>query len=90
MTNLAGNKKKGIIYGLTSGITWGLYTVILYNILNLYVGSTGEIGTLDGTILIIMTALTISTCDCVFALMFECLYLVKTGQFKDFLKVLFD
>lgn len=84
------DKKKGVAFGLASGLSWALYTIFLYNILNLYAGSMVEIGTFNGTILIITTALTIGTFESIFGLIFEWSYLIKIGQFKDYIRILFS
>ncbi len=83
-------KKKGILYGIISGLAWGLYTVILYNILNLYAGSQGTVNHFHGWILIITTALVIGLCDSIFGLIFECCYLIKIGEFKAYVRTLFS
>ena len=79
---MSANKKKGILFGVASGLSWGFYTVLLYNVLNLYAGSTGTVDNFHGWILIITTALVIGLCDSVFGLIFECCYLIKIGQFR--------
>ena len=76
---MSANKKKGILFGVASGLSWGFYTVLLYNVLNLYAGSTGTVDNFQGWILIITTALVIGLCDSVFGLIFECCYLIKIG-----------
>lgn len=87
---MSANKKKGILFGVASGLSWGFYTVLLYNVLNLYAGSTGTVDNFQGWILIITTALVIGLCDSVFGLIFECCYLIKIREFKDYLKILFS
>lgn len=50
---MSANKKKGILFGVASGLSWGFYTVLLYNVLNLYAGSTGTVDNFQGWILIL-------------------------------------
>ena len=47
---MSANKKKGILLGVASGLSWGFYTVLLYNVLNLYAGSTGTVDNFQGLV----------------------------------------
>lgn len=77
---------KGKITGLLSGFTWAVYTVVLYNVLNLYANSKGDLSSVQGIMLILITTLLISLVDLFFNVIFELGVLRKnnlTGEFKD-------
>lgn len=77
---------KGIIIGLLSGITWAIYTVGLYWILNSYAGFSNESNLAN----IEVGVLSISLLDTMIALCVELLILLFLGKLKYFLKVLFS
>ncbi len=80
--------KRGVFYGLASGLTWGVYTIFLYSILNLFAGDQGSIDSAGGWLLIITTALVIGLCDCILAMIVELAYLAKKGLLKEYVSVL--
>jgi len=83
-------KKIGNIYGLLSGITWALYTIILYTLLNLYKNSKGDLLTKEGIIFILLTTILISIVDMSFSVIFELMVLKKYSLIKELKKVLFS
>lgn len=82
--------KKGILFGLLSGLSWGFYTVFLYNVVNPFNASRGEVGTVQGILLIVVTAAIIALVDSAIALIFELLYLTKKGKLKEYFRTLFS
>lgn len=83
-------KKKGIIVGLFSGITWALYTVGLYTVLNLYAGDLGSLDSKTGILLILLTTLTISVIDSSFTLVSELFVIKQEKNFKVFMNTFFS
>lgn len=83
-------KKKGIIVGLFSGLTWAIYTVGLYTVLNLYAGDLGNLNSRVGIMLIILTTLTISIIDSAFTLCSELFVIHREGNFRLFFQTLFS
>lgn len=84
------NMKKGTIYGVLSGATWAINALLLYNVLNLYVGSKGDTTSFNGWILLITCALIIALTDSCLAFISELLILAKLKKFKEFWRTLFS
>lgn len=83
-------QQKGVVCGLASGLTWAIYTVLIYELLNPYAGCTGGIDSMHGIILIVTSALVIGIFESCGALVIELSYLRKLHRFKEFLKILFS
>lgn len=83
-------QKKGILCGLGAGLNWALYTVLIYEILNLYAGSIGDIHSLKGIVMIVESALIIGVFECTFALCIEVGYLCCIRRVKEFIRILFS
>ncbi|MBW6410169.1 EamA family transporter [Clostridium weizhouense] len=82
--------KKGNTIGLFSGLTWGLYTIILYTVLNLYANAKGDLLSLNGVMLIIITTILISLVDLFFNIVFELILISKKNLLNEFKSVLFS
>jgi drug/metabolite transporter (DMT)-like permease len=82
--------KKGNAIGLFSGLTWGLYTVILYTVLNLYGNAKGDFLSVKGIMLILITTILISLVDLFFNIVFELIVLSKKNLINEFKSVLFS
>lgn len=83
-------QQKGILCGLASGLTWAVYTVLVYEVLNLYAGSLGNVTSKMGILLIIISALIVGVCESCCALVVEIGYLSYLHRFKEFIKILFS
>ncbi|HMM06207.1 MAG TPA: hypothetical protein PKD52_06015 [Clostridiales bacterium] len=83
-------QQKGVVTGLASGLTWAVYTVLIYELLNPYAGCTGGIDSFHGMLLIVTAALVIGICESCCALVIELSYLRKLHRFKEFLRILFS
>ncbi len=82
--------KKGTIYGVLSGATWAINALVLYNVLNLYVASKGDINSFSGWMLIIVCALVIALVDSCMAFITELIILFKMKKLGEFWKTLFS
>ena len=82
------NMKKGIFYGVLSGIAWAVNALLLYNVLNLYIGSKGDTTSFHGWLLLITCALVIALVDSCLAFITELLILAKMKKFGEFWKTL--
>jgi drug/metabolite transporter (DMT)-like permease len=82
--------KKGNIIGLLSGLTWALYTVVLYTVLNLYVNSKGDLLSVKGIMLILITTILISLADLLFNVVFELIVIRKSNLMGEFRSVFFS
>jgi drug/metabolite transporter (DMT)-like permease len=82
--------KKGNAIGLLSGFTWGLYTIILYTVLNLYTNAKGDLTSVKGIMLILITTVLISLADLFFNFVFELFVLRKNNLLGEFKRVLFS
>lgn len=82
--------KKGNIIGLLSGLTWALYTIILYTVLNLYGNAKGDFNSLKGVLLIIITTILISLVDLFFNVVFEIIVLSQKNLLGEFKSILFS
>ncbi|SHH96027.1 hypothetical protein [Clostridium grantii] len=82
--------KKGNFIGLMSGLTWAVYTVILYTVLNLYVNAKGDLLSLKGIMLILITTVLISLVDLFFNVVFEIFVLSKKNLIHEFKSVFFS
>lgn len=82
--------KKGNIIGLLSGLTWAIYTIVLYTVLNLYVNSKGDLLSVKGIMLILITTLLISLADLFFNVIFELGVLKKSNLMGEFKSVFFS
>lgn len=82
------NMKKGIFYGILSGIAWAVNALLLYNVLNLYIGSKGDTTSFHGWLLLITCALVIALVDSCLAFITELLILAKMKKFGEFWKTL--
>lgn len=78
------NMKKGIVYGVLSGITWAINALLLYNVLNLYVADKGDTVSFRGWILTITCALVIALVDSCLAFISELMILAKMKKLKEF------
>lgn len=81
---------KGKVTGLLSGFTWAMYTVVLYNVLNLYASSKGDLTSAQGILLILITTILISLADLCFNVIFELGVLKKTNLIGEFRSVFFS
>ena len=82
--------RKGNVIGLLSGLTWALYTIVLYTVLNLYVNSKGDLLSIKGIMLILITTMLISLADLFFNVIFELFVLRKNNLIKEFKIVFFS
>ena len=82
--------KKGNIIGLLSGLTWAMYTIILYTVLNLYGNAKGDLLSVKGIMLILITTVLISIVDLFFNVVFELFVLKKNNLIGEFKSVLFS
>jgi drug/metabolite transporter (DMT)-like permease len=82
--------KKGNIIGLLSGLTWAMYTIILYTVLNLYSNAKGDLTSVKGIMLILITTVLISIVDLFFNVIFELFVLKKNNLIGEFKGVLFS
>jgi drug/metabolite transporter (DMT)-like permease len=82
--------KKGNVVGLLSGLTWAMYTVVLYTVLNLYVNSKGDLLSVKGIVLILVTTILISLADLVFNVIFELIVIHKSNLLQEFRSVFFS
>lgn len=82
--------KKGNVIGLLSGLTWGLYTIILYSVLNLYTHAKGDFLSVKGVMLILVTTILISLLDLFFNIVFEFVVLAKNNLLGEFKNILFS
>jgi drug/metabolite transporter (DMT)-like permease len=83
-------EKKGNIFGVLSGVSWAVYTVILYNVLNLYANAKGDLLSTKGIILILITTVLISLVDLFFNVLFELFVLKKNNLMGEFKNVFFS
>lgn len=82
--------RKGNIFGLLSGLTWALYTIVLYTVLNLYANAKGDLLSVKGILLILITTVLISLMDLFFNVIFEMCVLRKNNLMKEFKSVFFS
>jgi drug/metabolite transporter (DMT)-like permease len=82
--------KKGNIIGLLSGLTWAMYTIVLYTVLNLYSNSKGDLLSVKGIMLILVTTILISLADLTFNIIFELIVIQKSNLMSEFKSVLFS
>jgi drug/metabolite transporter (DMT)-like permease len=82
--------KKGNIIGLLSGLTWAMYTIVLYTVLNLYANSKGDLLSFQGIMLILITTLLISLADLTFNVIFELVVIRRSNLMKEFKNVFFS
>lgn len=82
--------KKGNMFGLLSGLTWAIYTVILYTVLNLYGNAKGDLLSIKGMMLILITTILISLADLFFNVVFELFVLRKNNLIEEFKNVFFS
>lgn len=82
------NMKKGIFYGVLSGLSWAVNALLLYSVLNLYVASKGDTTSFKGWILVITCALVIALVDSCLAFISELIILAKMKKFNEFWKTL--
>jgi drug/metabolite transporter (DMT)-like permease len=82
--------KKGNVIGLLSGLTWAIYTVVLYTVLNLYANSKGDLLSVQGIMLILITTLLISLVDLLFNVVFEIVVVSRSNLMDEFKGVLFS
>jgi drug/metabolite transporter (DMT)-like permease len=82
--------KKGNIIGLLSGLTWAMYTILLYTVLNLYTNAKGDLTSVKGIMLILITTVLISLADLIFNVIFELFVLKKSNLLGEFKSVLFS
>lgn len=82
--------KKGNVVGLLSGVTWAIYTVILYTVLNLYANSKGDLLSVKGIILILITTILISLADLFFNVTFELFVVKRSNLMEEFKSVFFS
>ena len=82
------SRTKGVVIGLLSGISWSLYTVGLYTVLNLYGGAQGNMDSTRGIILLVCTALIIGVVDTIFCTITEINVLYKDGTLGQYIKCL--
>lgn len=83
-------KKRGNIFGLLSGLTWAIYTIILYRVLNLYVNAKGNLISTKGILLILITTVLISLVDLFFNVVFEMFVLRKNNLIEEFKSIFFS
>jgi drug/metabolite transporter (DMT)-like permease len=82
--------KKGNVIGLSSGLTWALYTIVLYTVLNLYGNAKGDLLSVKGIMLVLITTVLISLVDLFFNVVFELFVLKRSNLLKEFKSVLFS
>lgn len=82
------NMKKGIVYGVLSGVSWAVNALLLYNVLNLYVASKGDTSSFRGWLLLITCALVIALVDSCMAFISELVILMKMKKLGEFWKTL--
>lgn len=82
--------KKGNGVGLLSGLTWALYTIILYTVLNLYGNAKGDLSSGKGIVLVIITTILISLVDLFFNVVFEMFVLSKNNLLGEFKSIFFS
>ncbi|MGL5978683.1 MAG: hypothetical protein ACRCZJ_06800 [Erysipelotrichaceae bacterium] len=82
--------KHGLLYGGFSGLSWALYSIGLYSVLNLYGSDLGSLNSMSGLLYLIATALTIAILDGVITLGFECFVLWKQGKLPIFWSTLWS
>lgn len=82
--------KKGNIIGLLSGLTWALYTIILYTVLNLYGNAKGDLLSIKGIMLVLITTVLISLVDLFLNVMFELFVVRRSNLTKEFKSVFFS
>ncbi|MDO5409191.1 MAG: hypothetical protein Q4F21_01925 [Lachnospiraceae bacterium] len=82
------NMKKGILYGVLSGVSWAVNALLLYNVLNLYAAAKGDTGSFKGWMLILTCALVIALVDSALAFISELLILAKMKKLGEFWKTL--
>jgi drug/metabolite transporter (DMT)-like permease len=82
--------RKGNVIGLLSGLTWALYTIVLYTVLNLYANAKGDLLSIKGIMLILITTMLISLADLFFNVIFELFVLRKNNLIKEFKSVFFS
>lgn len=82
--------KKGNAFGLLSGLTWAIYTIVLYTVLNLYVNAKGDLLSTKGIMLILITTVLISLADLFFNVVFELFVLKKNNLIQEFKNVFFS
>ena len=81
--------KNGNIFGLLSGLTWAIYTIVLYTVLNLYANAKGDLASEKGILLILITTLLISIVDLLFNVLFELSVILKNNLMEEFKSVFF-
>lgn len=84
------NMKKGVFYGVLSGVSWAVNALLLYNVLNLYAASKGDTTSFKGWIFVITCALVIALVDSCLAFISELLILAKMKRLGEFWKTLFS
>lgn len=82
--------KKGVFQSIMSGVVWAAYSVTLYSLLNPYVGDSGELGSIQGVMFIVLAAIGIAWVDALITLLFEVLYVVKENKYAEFKRLLFS
>lgn len=82
--------KKGNAFGLLSGLTWAIYTIVLYTVLNLYANAKGDLLSTKGIMLILITTVLISLADLFFNVVFEMFVLKKNNLITEFKNVFFS
>lgn len=82
--------KKGNVFGLLSGLTWAIYTIVLYTVLNLYANAKGDLLSTKGIMLILITTVLISLADLFFNVVFEMFVLKKNNLITEFKNVFFS
>lgn len=80
--------KKGNVLGLLSGVTWAMYTIVLYTVLNLYANAEGDLFSIKGIMLILITTVLISLVDLFFNVVFELFVLRRNNLIEEFKSVL--
>lgn len=82
--------RKGNVIGVLSGLTWAIYTIVLYTVLNLYANAKGDLLSIKGIMLILITTMLISLADLFFNVVFELFVLRKNNLIKEFKSVFFS
>ena len=76
--------KKGNVIGLLSGLTWAMYTIILYTVLNLYGNAKGDLLSIKGIMLVLITTVLISLVDLFLNVVFEIFVLRRSNLIEEF------
>ena len=82
--------RKGNVIGLLSGLTWAMYTIILYTVLNLYGNAKGDLLSIKGIMLILITTVLISLVDLFLNVIFELFVLRRSNLIEEFKSILFS